>query len=309
MKLALFTTLDAVLQHGTLAAAAKETNITPSAVSMQMKQLEQYLGQQLFDRSGLQVRPRPLAFDVAATMRQAMDQLEALRLRPTVTVEGTLRLGVIESMQAVLIPGTMRYLRDAHPNLRVLPTRGRTAELTDAVKAGTLDAAVVAQPETGGSARLNWQDLTQRELLLIVPPDETRTSLAALFRDYEWIRYARNTVTGRMAARYINTHVHEKRSTLELDGAQAIVAMVSAGLGIALVQLSDPSICLTYPVRVLRLAGAPRLQFSLVTRKSDADSRPLDALSQALNLVLAQRAKMADVHGMPLDMTVGRTTR
>ncbi len=56
MKIDTFATLDAVLRGGTFAAAAAARNVTPSAVSMQMKQLEAYMGQPLFDRSGLQVR-------------------------------------------------------------------------------------------------------------------------------------------------------------------------------------------------------------------------------------------------------------
>ena len=61
MKLDAFLTLDAVLRGGTLAAAAAEMDLTPSAVSMKMKQLEVYMGQPLFDRSGAQVRPTRLA--------------------------------------------------------------------------------------------------------------------------------------------------------------------------------------------------------------------------------------------------------
>ena len=57
MKIEMFDTLDAVLRGGSLAAAASETNLTASAVSMQMKQLETYLGQPLFDRSGHAIRP------------------------------------------------------------------------------------------------------------------------------------------------------------------------------------------------------------------------------------------------------------
>ncbi len=60
MKIEMFDTLDAVLRGGSLAAAASETNLTASAVSMQMKQIEAYLGQPLFDRSGHAIRPTPL---------------------------------------------------------------------------------------------------------------------------------------------------------------------------------------------------------------------------------------------------------
>lgn len=288
MKIDAFHTLDAVLRSGTFAAAAAERNVTPSAVSMQMKQLEQYLGQPLFDRSGLQVRPMPMALELAGVMREPLQSLESLRKRSSVAVEGVVRLGVIESMQPVVLPKTMRLLRERHPKLDLRPSRGRSAGLTAAVKAGELDAALVAEPGGGGSARLHWLPMLRRELVLVAPPASTETSLAALFRTYEWIRYDRATITGAMAVQFVHAQVGEIRSTLEFDSAAAIVAMVSAGLGISIVQIADPALLLTYPARVVRLGrAAPVLQLSLVMRKADADSRPLQALHGAMRAALA----------------------
>jgi DNA-binding transcriptional LysR family regulator len=248
-----------------------------------MKQLEAYLGRQLFDRSGLQVRPLPLAFQVSAVMSRARSELEALRRTTGLTIEGTLRLGVIESMQPLLLPRTLQYVRQRYPGLRVHPTRGRSAELTNAVKAGEIDAAVVAQPETGGSSRLQWHPVMRCPLSLIVPPNETSTSLPDLFARYEWIRYDVGTIAGRAASRYVNARVRHKTSHLELDAVRAIVAMVSEGLGLSLVQLSEPGIGTAFPVRVIPLPDAPHLRFAFVTRAADADSRLLAVLREAID--------------------------
>lgn len=287
MKLSAFTTLEAVLRGGTLAAAAAEMSLTPSAVSMQMKQLETWLGQPLFDRSGLQVRPQPLAHEVAAAMRDGLQRLEALRRRTSTRVEGTVRIGLIDVLLPVLLPGTMRLLRDRYPALAVRPVRGRSTTLTDAVKANQLDAAVVAQPPGGGSSRLRWQPLLRKELMLIAPQDATETSAAALFRQYDWIRYDRQTVSGGLAARYVSERVPERRGTLDMDSVPAIVAMVSAGLGVAIVQISDPTLLTRYPVRTTRLGrGAPVLQLSLVSRKEDEPSRLVEVVREAMTSVL-----------------------
>jgi DNA-binding transcriptional LysR family regulator len=283
MKLEAFSTLAAVIDEGSFAAAAATMHLTPSAVSMQMKQLERYLGQPLFDRSGLQVRPTAAAREVAAAMEGGLRHLNALRRRATVAIEGTLRLGVIESIQPVLLPGTMRELRDLYPRLALRPVKGRSAGLLDSVKAGQLDCAVVARPETGRVAGLVWHPLGTRELMLVAPPGERTRDPAALLRKHDWIRYDRETVTGAMAARHIHSLVPEKRSTLELESVTAIVAMVSAGLGVSVVQLMDPSVCERYPVRLVDLgANAPVLQISLVMRKADEDSRLLQVLREAM---------------------------
>ncbi|MEX3985465.1 LysR family transcriptional regulator [Paraburkholderia sp. EG287A] len=292
MKLEAFATLDAVITEGSFAAAAAVMNLTPSAVSMQMKHLEQYLGQQLFNRAGLQVRPTAMAHQVRDAMRGSLQQIDAMRRRNTVAVEGTVRLGLIESIQPVLLPGTMRLLREAHPALQLRPQRGRSVGLTDDVKAGKLDAAVVAQPEKGRLAGLTWAPLLQRELLLIAPPGETgaHSTAKAILERYEWIRYDRGTASGAMAARYVRGVAPDKRSALELDSVTAIVAMVSARLGVSVVQLMDPTLVERYPVKVMRLgAGAPTLQISVVMRKGDEDRRALQAVRDAMKRVV-QRA-------------------
>ena len=238
------------------------------------------------------------ADEVAASMRQGLQQLQSLRRRSVVVVEGVVRLGIIESMLPTLLPGTLSELRTRYPRLELRPTRGRSIGLTDAVKSGELDAAVVAEPEGGGSARLHWQPLLRSEMRLIVPPDATETSVPTLFKQYEWIRYDRQTISGMLAARYVTSQVRTGHGALELDSVPAIIAMVSAGLGIALVHLVDAGFCQSYPVRFVRLGrGAPAVQLSLATRKVDADSRPLRAVSEAMTSVLATTLRQRNLAG------------
>ncbi|MCD0504919.1 LysR family transcriptional regulator [Bordetella petrii] len=283
MKLETFATLEAVLQTGTFVGGARLMNITPSAVSMQMKQLETYLGKPLFDRSSLQVRPTQLAHEVAGTMRDALRGLESLRTGTVLAIEGVVRVGIIESMQPAVLPGIMRFIRARHPKLEVVPVRGRSSSLAAALKAGDIDAALVAQPPAGGNARLCWTPMLRRELVLIAPPATPDTPIPTLFRQLEWIRYDRKTVSGTMAAQYVSTHIGDVRSSLEFDNAPAIVAMVHSGLGISVVQRPDPATLQSYPVRIFRLGkGGPVLQLSMVNRKADEDSRPLAVVREAM---------------------------
>jgi len=283
MKLDAFHTLQAILTLGSQAAAAEHVNLTPSAVSMQIKQLEMFLGKPLFDRSGRELRPTPLAYEVADAMQQGLAQLELLRTKPSVSISGVVRLGIIESMQPVLLPHMFSTLRTHYPGLELRLTKGRSAALSASVKAGEIDIAVVAQPNERRSGRLAWAPLTERELLLVAPPTSTQTNPAALFKQYEWIRYDRATVTGSLAVRYVAKHIKHKTGKLEFDSVQAILAMVSANLGISLVQLTDPGLCELYPVRVVELGRhAPRLQFAVVTRKADHDNRVLSVVRDAL---------------------------
>ncbi|MVW77567.1 LysR family transcriptional regulator [Bordetella sp. 02P26C-1] len=283
MKIETFATLEAVLQTGTFVGGARLMNITPSAVSMQMKQLEVYLGKPLFDRSGLQVRPTQLAHEVADTLRDALKGLEALRSGTPLAIEGVVRIGIIESMQPAVLPGMLRYIRTRHPKLDVVPVRGRSSQMLSALKAGEIDAALVAQPPEIKAGRLSWTPMLRRELVIVTPPDTADTPIPTLFRQLEWIRYDRKTVTGSMAAQYVASQIGDVRSTLEFDNASAIVAMVSSGLGLSVVQRPDPATLHSYPVRIFRLGkAAPILQLSMVTRKVDGDSRPLNVVREAM---------------------------
>ncbi|BCQ29152.1 LysR family transcriptional regulator (plasmid) [Caballeronia sp. NK8] len=282
MKIETFNTLQAVLETGSLAGAAKALHLTPSAVSMQMKQLEGYVGQQLFDRSGLEVRPLPAAYELSELLRAMLTRLDAFRRQPSFQVEGHVQLGMLESMLPVVLPELLKRLKARYPLLHVQIRRGKSAELTNAVKAGDLDAAVVAQPERGVS-RLHWQPLLKRALTLMAPPQERERSLIALLKRYEWIRYDRNTISGAMAAKYIHQRFGGKpEGSLEFDSVRAIAPLVSAGLGISLVPLMEPAISRLYPLTVIALRDAPVLQFSLVTRKADVESRQLRALQEIL---------------------------
>ena len=209
-----------------------------------------------------------------------------------------MRLGIIESMLPMLLPGTIAGLRARYPKLDLRPTHGRSIGLTDAVKSGELDAAVVAEPDGGGTARLHWRPLLRSEMRLIVPPGAAENSVPALFKQYEWIRYDRQTVSGLVAARYVTKQVRTGHGALELNSIPAIIAMVSAGLGVALVHLVDAGFCQSYPVRFVRLGrGAPAIQLSLATRKAEADSRPLQAVADVLASVLASALRQHNLAG------------
>jgi DNA-binding transcriptional LysR family regulator len=254
---------------------------------MQMKQLEEHFGQPLLDRSGRGIKPTALAREIVEVMRPSLGRLSALRHRRTSTVAGPLSLGVIETLQMGLLPGAFQYLRQRHPALTLRPVRGRSVELVDAVKAGRLDAAVVVQPPTGGSQRLNWIPLMRNELVLLAPPESTGTGLMALFRGHDWIRMNPQTYTGRLAARHVARHLAGLRALVDLQSVHLIVAMVSAGLGVSLVVRPDRRLLQAYPVRCLGLGrDAPSVQIALVSRKADSQDVRLAAVQRAIRQVL-----------------------
>ena len=108
-------TLLAIAERGSFAAAARQVNLTESAVSMQMKALEQELGTVLFDRSS---RP-PALTDAARALLAEAEELVAGYERLTrrkghdSPVEGLLRLGAVPSVITADANGMRRVVRTA----------------------------------------------------------------------------------------------------------------------------------------------------------------------------------------------------
>lgn len=287
MKIGFLETLIAVIRHGSFAAAAPQVNLTASAVGLQMKQLEEYFGQPLFDRSARQVRPTELAREIAATAEGTLDTLENLRSRVEVSVAGNIRVGVIESAQIAMLPSSVRALRSFAPLLEVQFSRGVSQHLLQELKAGRLDAAVVVRPETGGSSRLHWTPLRKEAFVLVAPTKSKGDDARTLLQSYEWIRLDRSATGGKIAAAYVERMVRGKKSSLDLPGTDAIVAMVAAGVGVSVIPATRPEIKRAYDFREISLGPkAPVREIALVCRAADAENRRVQAVIKSFEHAL-----------------------
>ncbi|MCD0503095.1 LysR family transcriptional regulator [Bordetella petrii] len=290
MKIESFHTLGAVLRGGSFAAAAADMNLSPSAVSLQMKQMEEYFGQPLFDRSALQARPNAFALEVDEVLREALAKLNDLRRRRSPSVAGVVRLGTIEPLQVTLLPPLLRWVREHHPQLDVRLLRGRATDLREQLKAGEIDAAVIVQPESGGSRRLSWTPLFREPLVAIAPPRSGEQTLAELLHQYEWIRFDKSTIGGRLAARYVARHAPHARCRVELQSLAALTAMVSEGLGVSVLPEPGQHLYAVHPVRVLALGRhGPARQISFACRLPDQDNRQVQALLAGARAAHARR--------------------
>lgn len=250
-----------------------------------MKLLEEYFGQPLFDRSARQVQPTPFALEVASTFQQSLDLIESLRSRDTPSVLGRIRLGTVESVQVSMLPLVVRALRESAPQLELLITRGVSAHLLCELKAGRLDAAVLVQPQTGGSSRLCWTVLAREPFVMIAPPGSTGHTASDLLRSYPYIGQDRLATGGKIAAQFVEKIAPRSRQAFELPGTDAIAAMVSEGLGVSIVPYPRDSIFQTYPLRVIDLGRhAPTRQIAFASRTADADNRRVQAVLQAFEL-------------------------
>lgn len=284
MKLEFLTTLDAILRHGSFAAAADEVGLSPSAVSLQVKRLEEYLGRPLFDRSGRTAKPTILARELSDSVRMALDAVEAARTRPTGTLSGRLTLGAIRTLQTTLIPRVLSELSRRHPDLSVRIIQGDSLELLNQLKAGQLDGAAVIRPPSGGSTRLSWTDLERQHFVFVAPPNSPDLPIAGLIKEYDWLQFDTSLSSGRVAASFLHRLSPSTKPKFELESIEAMLAMVSAGLGVSIVPRLSGITPDVYPVRQVPLGPrAPSRQISFVCRGADADSRRMSVLRSAMS--------------------------
>jgi DNA-binding transcriptional LysR family regulator len=282
MNLGAFNTLRAILLHGNFTAAGAAVGCTPSAVSLQIKQLEQYLGQPLFDRSTRIVRPTPFAIDIASAAAEFSDRIESMRSRPSLKVEGKVRLGVITSMQSDLLPDAFKALRQKHPALDIrIPPLNDTDELLVELRAGRIDAALLVRPENGGSTRMVWRDIWRQPFVMLAPPHVSAVEPKALLNKFGWLGYDTSISGGRVAARHVRALVPGISPSLELRSMDAIVSMVSLGMGVTVVPQPRRPLIDAYSVTEISLGRtAPFRRISLVWRRSDDGDRRIEAVTE-----------------------------
>lgn len=292
MNLALLATLRTIIEQGSFTAAAGVVGCSPSAVSLQVKQLEQYFGRPLFDRSTRVMLPTDFAREVVHAVGDFSDRLQTLRSRPVVEVAGRVRVGVITSMQSDVLPQALHALRQRHPALDVVvPPLNDSDELVSELKAARLDVALLVRPESGGSRRLIWRELHRQPYVMLAPPNATGKNAKQLLEANDWVGYDLSLAGGRVAARHVRSLVPGARCVMELRSMDAIVAMVAQGLGVSVVPQPRRPLVRAYAVREVGLGSrAPFRKLSLVWRSSDEGSRNVEAVAQAFGDAFEARA-------------------
>lgn len=293
MKLEFLQTLGAVIEGGSFAAAATQVHLTPSAVGLQIRQLEQWFGQPLFDRSARHVRPTAFALEVMCTVGGTLRELQALRARRGAPISGTVRLGTVESTQISLLPVALSELRRQAPSLEVRFTRGTSEFLLGELKAERLDAAVLVRPPSGGSSRLHWISLAREPFVIVAPPDAKARTPEQLLQSYPWIRLDRSTTGGLIASRYVERLVPRLRSSIEIPGTEAIVALAASGLGVSVIPKLRAEVLKSWPVKEISLGkNAPSRQIAFVCRTADAEAARVAVVLAAFRQAVNRRERL-----------------
>ena len=161
----------AVARHLHFGRAAEACGVSQPALSAQVRKLERYLGFPLFERMPSGTRTTDAGAEFAA---RAAELVTAARDLLAVSTgahmqAGPFRLGAIPTLGPYLLPHAIRPIRAAMPELRLLFTEARTAELMLMLRDGELDAVLVCTPPSDPA--LEQHTLFTEPLLLMHPSD------------------------------------------------------------------------------------------------------------------------------------------
>ncbi|EJM99309.1 LysR family transcriptional regulator [Phyllobacterium sp. YR531] len=143
----------AVAQHGNVTRAAEQVGRTQSAVSMQVKRLEDILGESLFERGsrGVMLTSQGRALLTSANrIISLLDETAAsIRAKP---LGGPVRIGIPEEYGYTVLPRALAAFANQHPNVEVTVKCGYSSAQIAALEADELDLAVIfdqQQPPVG----------------------------------------------------------------------------------------------------------------------------------------------------------------
>ncbi|MEL6179831.1 MAG: LysR family transcriptional regulator, partial [Myxococcota bacterium] len=119
---------EAAARHANFTRAAQELHVTQSAVSHQIRALEETLGVALFERTPQGVRPTQEGQDVALAVRQGLGQvaacLEMIAAPRGGAAPSSIALGVSPSLANLWLVGRLTPFQEAHPGWSLLPSVG-----------------------------------------------------------------------------------------------------------------------------------------------------------------------------------------
>jgi len=271
-----------VAREGGVTRAAARLHRVQSNVTTRVRQLEEELGTKLFIREGkrrLHLAPAgQLLLDYADRLLDLAQEARNAVADPR--PRGLFRLGAMESTAAVRLPTPLSEYHRRHPEVTIELKTGNPQQLSAAVLAGTLDAALVAEPVA--DAPFEKVPIYDEELTIIAAADHPPIGS----RD----------PTPRTVIVFENGCPHRKRledwfarrgempeRVIEMSSYHAMLGCVVVGMGISLV---PRSVLNTFPERnrvsVHALPNGQNVaQTALIWRKG-AGSPKIDALVAVL---------------------------
>ncbi|MDW7692887.1 LysR substrate-binding domain-containing protein [Flammeovirgaceae bacterium SG7u.111] len=129
--------------------AADACSVTQPALTLQVKNLENELGFMLFDRTKKPVKltePGKAFLEQARVILLEVKKANDIAEYQRNTSDGKLKIGIIPTLAPYLLPTFISELNESNPGIKLQVIEEMTSEIVKALKAGELDAGIIATP-------------------------------------------------------------------------------------------------------------------------------------------------------------------
>jgi len=268
-----------VAQTSSVGEAARRLHKTSSAVSQQIRRIEERFGVALFEKVGRRLRPSPAGeaalgaltrvFDEAASLEALLGELAGARVT-------ALRVAASDYLGEALLLPVMRRLFAERVPLRFEIATTNSVQASQLVGQGMADLAIVSTDRETNAGDLT---LFRQPFLWVCPP--ARRALAARLAHEPVLRLAPGSHGRRMLDEYLGRKGIRPASTIDLPSVSLMISYASRGLGIGLA----PALAVERPLRkrlAVERADVPDVEVRLVVRPALVRSEPVRRFLDAL---------------------------
>ena len=228
-----------VAKHGSFSLAGRKVFRSQSAVSAQIRQLEQEYGEKLFSRMGKTVRLTPageVLFEYAGrflALRQ--ESLSAVADQSNVP-RGVLAIGANEATFLYVLPDVFAKFQKLYPDVQISIYRNFSHKVLQRVEDGTIDLGVVTLPVK--SPALKVHSIYRDRVMLMVSvknPLAKQKSVTAKDIVSQPLIFPKTGFTRQVLDKFFRPYATDMRIVMELPSVTMIKRFVSANLGVSLI--------------------------------------------------------------------------
>lgn len=278
--------LAAVVEEGSNAAAAMRLNVTPPAIALQLKIIEEEAGLPVVDRTPEGLKPTAAGLEILATTARVESALEECSQALNLLSQGEggrVSVGVISTAKYFAPRAFAAFARE-HRDVDLDLFIGNRADIVSELERFHRDIVIMGRPPE--HLDLVTATIGAHPHIIIAPPDHKLVGkrglkLAALAEE-KWLVREQGSGTRLLMERLFDEAKVEPRITMEIGSNETIKQAVMAGLGIAF--LSAHTVALEMAVRqlaVLDVRGLPAMRSWFAVRR--ADKRLLPATEMLWN--------------------------
>ena len=228
-----------VAKHGSFSLAGRKVFRSQSAVSAQIRQLEQEYGEKLFSRMGKTVRLTPageVLFEYAGrflALRQ--ESLHAVADQSTIP-RGVLTIGANEATFLYVLPDVFAQFQKMYPDVQISIYRNFSHKVLQRVEDGTIDLGVVTLPVK--SPAMKVLSIYRDRVMLMVGvknPLAKQKSVTAKDIAGQPLIFPKTGFTRQVLDKFFRPYTNDLRIVMELPSVTMIKRFVSANLGVSLI--------------------------------------------------------------------------